>query len=176
MNSKISEVKEKILHHQAFTKEDIRECQNVCETDEEVFTTYWIMSRYYLNRSESDALTYCALKCFELNEKNHFELEYSIRDYLEARCDFMEEAIEKTRKKILPLSILFGVLVLILIWLIMSKGELFGFVFGVIGMNVVSIMFQSKATKKTIESFKKKQYAAVYYFLDDEDKKFADKH
>lgn len=58
----------------------------------------------------------------------------------------------------------------------MSKGEFTGFIIGFICMNLVSVNFQSVANKKTIEAFKKKQYAAVYSFLDENDQKFADGH
>lgn len=176
MNTKILEVKDKILNGKAFTKEDVKACQNSIQSEEELFMTYWIMARYYLNHNELDALTYCVLKCYELNEKNHFDVDYKIKDFIEVRCDFMEDAIIKTRKKILPLSILFGVLTLVLVWLIMSKGEFTGFIIGFICMNLVSVNFQSVANKKTIEAFKKKQYAAVYSFLDENDQKFADGH
>ena len=75
---------------------------------------------------------------------------------------------------LLPLSILFGVISLIMFWFIIGSGSGEGFIIGFIVMNIVSINFQNLGSKKTIESFKKKQYSAVYPFLDDEDKKFVD--
>ena len=58
--------------------------------------------------------------------------------------------------------------------LTMGNGSLIGFVLGFIAMNIVSINFQGIGSKKTIEAFKKKQYAAVYPYLDEDDKKFVD--
>lgn len=176
MNKKILETENKILSGQGISKEEVMACQEVIENEEDLFHTYWIMSRYYLDRGKLDALTYCILKCYELNEKHHFDLEYKVKDFLEARTDFMDEAIMKTRKKLLPLSTLFGVITLVALWLILGNGEFIAFILGFIAMNIVSIKFQQIGSKKTLESFKTKQYAAVYSFLDENDKKFVDEH
>lgn len=176
MNETIKTIQDQILNQHQVTLEEVKQCQELVESAEDLFTTYWIMSRYYVDHNEPDAVTYCALKCYELNEIHHFDLEFKVKDFLEARTDFMEEAIWKTRKKLIPLSVLFGLLTLILIWLIMSKGEFTGFIIGFIAMNLVSISFQQYGSKKTLTQFKKKQYAAVYEFLNENDKKFADEH
>ena len=176
MNQIILDTEKKLLNNQGIRKEEVIACQQAVSNDEELFHTYWIMSRYYLDRNQLDALTYCILKCYELNEKHHFSLEYKVKDFMEVRTDFMDEAIMKTRKKLLPLSILFGVIVLIALWLIAGNGEGIAFILGFIAMNIVSIKFQEVASKKTIGQFKVKQYAAVYEFLDENDKKFVDEH
>lgn len=174
MNAFIRETRDKLLNGQGVTKEEVLKCQSLNETEEDLFNIFWIMSRYYLDRNQLDAVTYCILKAYELNTKHKFDLPYKVKDFMEARCNFFEEAISKTRTKILPLSILFGVIVLVLCWLILGNGQFDGFIVGFIAMNLVSINFQNIGSKKTIESFKKKQYAAVYPFLDEEDKKFVD--
>ncbi|MGN1343475.1 MAG: hypothetical protein ACI4U3_02785 [Traorella sp.] len=176
MNTKILEIENKILNGHLVTKEEVQTAQKACETNEDLFHTYWIMSRYYLDHNQQDALTFCILKCYELNEENHFELEYKVKDFLEARSDFMEEAIMKTRKKLLPLSCLFGVIVLVALWLILGDGEFISFIIGFVAMNVVSIKFQEVGSKKTLESFKKKQYEAVIGFLDENDRLFVNEH
>ena len=176
MNENILAIKDKVLKDDIVTKDMILQCQNAVNSAIDLYMTYWLMARYYLNRNELDALTYCILKCYELNEIHHFDLEFKVKDFMEARCEFMEEAISKTRTRILPLSILFGVIALVLIWLIMSNGEFTGFLLGFLAMNLISIGFQKTGMKKTIESFKKKQYAAVYGYLDENDQKFADKN
>ncbi len=176
MNQQIQKIKEKFLAGKPITKEDVTFAQNHIEDDEDLFMTYFFMSRVYLDKKEFDAVTYCVLKCYELNEKHHFDLDFKIKDFVEARSDFMEEAILKTRKKILPLSILFGVIVLVLVWLIMAHGELTGFILGFIAMNLISIYFQKVGSEKTIRSFKKKQYQAVEGFLDEQDREFANRH
>lgn len=176
MNQKILNTQNRILEGKRITKEEVKECQTLISDEEDLFGVYWIMARYYLDNDQQDAMTYCILKCYELNEKNHFDLPYKVKDFMEARSDFMEEAIMKTRKKLLPLSILFGVIVLVLFWLIIGKTAFSGFVVGFICMNLISIYFQKIGTKKTLDAFKKRQYAAVYDFLDEEDKKFADGH
>lgn len=176
MNTTILDVKSQILSGKGITKQQVMKCQESISDEEELFYVYWIMSRYYLDRGQENAMTYCVLKCYELDEKNHFDVEFKVKDFLEARTDFMEEAMTKTRTRLLPLSILFGVITLILVWMIMSAGEFTGFIIGFICMNIVSIGFQQIGFKKTIEKFKIKQYAAVYSYLDDEDKKFADGH
>lgn len=176
MNQKIQKIQNKILEGSAVSKEEVLLCQEAVEDDEDLFAVYWIMARYYLDRNEENALTYCILKCYELNEKNHFDLSFKVKDFMEARSEFMEEAIMKTRKKLLPLSILFGVIVLVLVWLIMAQGDFIGFIIGFICMNLISVNFQKIGSNKTLASFKEKQYAAVYEFLDEDDKKFADGH
>ena len=176
MNKRIQEIEKKILNGHIVSKEEVIECQNLQNNAEELFHTYWIMSRYYLDRNEQDALTYCILRCYELNEQNSFELEYKVTQFMDARCDFYEEAIQKTRTKILPLSVLFGIIVLVALWLILGNGEFTAFIIGFIAMNFVSIKFQEIGSKKTLTTFKKKQYGAVYPFLDENDKKFVDEH
>lgn len=174
MNSYICETRDKLLNGHGVTKEEVLKCQSLEENEEDLFTVYWIMSRYYLDRNEPDALTYCILKCYELNEKYKFDLPYKVKDFMDARSDFMNEAINKTNSRLLPLSLLFGIISLVLVWFILGNGSFTGFILGFIAMNFVSIYFQSIGSKKTIEAFKKKQYAAVYPFLDEEDKKFVD--
>ena len=176
MNKRIKEIENKILKGNNVTKEEVIECQQIQNSAEDLFHTYWIMSRYYIPSNNSDAITYCVLKCYELNESNKFDLEFKVKDFVEARTQFMDVEIEKTRTKLLPLSILFGILVLVPLWLMLGNGELFAFVFGFIAMNVVSIKFQEIGFKKTITAFKKKQYEAVYPYLDEIDKKFVDEH
>lgn len=174
MNSYIKETQEKLLNGHGVTKEEVLKCQSLEENEEDLFAVYWIMSRYYLDRNQPDAMTYCVLKCYELNEKYKFDLPYKVKDFMEARCDFMQEAINKTNTRLLPLSILLGIITLVLVWFIMGNGTFIGFILGFIAMNIVSINFQGVGFKKTIASFKKKQYAAVYPFLDEDDKKFVD--
>ena len=99
-----------------------------------------------------------------------------VKDFLEARSEFMNEAINKTRTKLIPISVFFGVIVLVAFWLILGNGNFGAFIVGFIAMNFVSIKFQEVGFKKTIQTFKKKQYDAVYNFLDDNDKKFVDEH
>ena len=176
MNQTILDVKNKILKGHKVTKQEVIECQKAESNELELFTTYWIMSRYYLERNEQDALTYCILKCYELNEFYKFDLEYKVKNFLDARSDFMQEAINKTKTKLIPIAIFFGVLLLVAFWLIIGDGGMGGFVIGFIVMNIVSIKFLEIGSKKTIEAFKKKQYAAVYEFLDENDKKFVDEH
>ena len=176
MNQNIANIQEKILQGKGITKEEVLSCQNSIESEEDLFYVYWIMSRYYLDRNKEDAMTYCVLKCYELNEKNHFDLPFKVKDFMDARSSFMEEAIEKTRIRLLPLSLLFGVLVLVLFWLIIGNGNFDAFIVGFILMNLISIFFQTYGSKKTLASFKKKQYAAVYEFIDEDDKVFADGH
>lgn len=174
MNTFIKQTQDKLLSGQGVTKEEVLKCQSLEENEEDLFAVYWIMSRYYLDRNQLDALTYCILKCYELNEKYKFDLPYKVKDFMEARCVFMHEAINKTNARLLPLSLLFGIITLVLVWFIMGGGQFSGFVLGFIAMNLVSINFQGIGFRKTIEAFKKKQYAAVYPFLDEDDKKFVD--
>ena len=176
MNQNITNVQEKILQGKGITKEEVLSCQNAVENDEDLFYVYWIMARYYLDRNQEDAMTYCILKCYELNERNHFDLPFKVKDFIEARGSFIEDAIEKTRVRLLPLSVLFGVLVLVLFWMIIGQGELGGFIIGFILMNLISIFFQTFGSRKTFDSFKKKQYAAVYNFLDENANVSADGH
>ena len=174
MNAFIKETQDKLLSGQGVTKEEVLKCQSLQSNEEDLFATYWIMSRYYLDRDEVDAMTYCVLKCYELNQKYKFDLPFKVKDFVDARSAFMVEAMNKTTVRLLPLSTLFGIIALILCWLILGDGNMGGFVVGFIAMNIISINFQSAGSKKTIESFKKKQYAAVYPFLDEDDKKFVD--
>lgn len=174
MNQYIYETQLKLINGHGVTKEEVRKCQTLEENEEDLFAVYWIMARYYLDRNQLDALTYCILKCYELNERYHFDLPFKVKDFMEVRCAFMDEALTKTRTKLLPLSVLFGVICLVLCWLILAQGNFGGFIVGFILMNLVSISFQNIGLKKTIQSFKKKQYAAVYPYLDEEDKKFVD--
>lgn len=174
MNQFIKETQQKLLNGQGVTKEEVLKCQSLEENEEDLFAVYWIMSRYYLDRNQNDAMTYCILKCYELNERYKFNLDFKVKDFMEVRTSFMDEAINKTNSRILPLSLLFGILTLVLCWFIMGDGRFDAFIAGFILMNVVSIGFQNAGFKKTIAAFKKKQYAAVYPFLDDEDKKFVE--
>lgn len=174
MNALILETRDKLINGHGVTKEEVLKCQNLEDNEEELFTVYWIMSRYYLDRNQPDAMTYCILKCYELNEKYKFDLPYKVKNFMDARSEFMNEAINKTNSRLLPLSLLFGIISLVLVWFIMGNGTLIGFVLGFIAMNIVSINFQGIGSKKTIEAFKKKQYAAVYPYLDEDDKKFVD--
>lgn len=174
MNAFIKQTQDKLLNGQGVTKEEVLKCQSLEENEEDLFAVYWIMSRYYLDRNQLDAMTYCILKCYELNEKYKFDLPYKVKNFMDARSEFMNEAINKTNSRLLPLSLLFGIISLVLVWFIMGNGSLIGFVLGFIAMNIVSINFQGIGSKKTIESFKKKQYAAVYPYLDEDDKKFVD--
>ena len=176
MNKRIKEIEDKIFKGHVVTKEEVTECQQLQNNAEDLFHTYWIMSRYYLELKQYDALTYCILRCYELNEQNKFELEYKVKDFMDARTGFMNEAMTKTRTKLIPISILFGIITLVALWLILGKGSLGAFIVGFIVMNFVSIKFQTIGFNKTITSFKKKQYAAVYPFLDEQDKKFVDEH
>lgn len=174
MNTIIRETQDKLLNGHGVTKEEVLKCQNLVDSEEDLFVVYWIMSRYYLDRNQPDAMTYCILKCYELNQKNKFDLPFKVKNFMDARTDFMQEAMNKTTVRLLPLSILFGVITLVLCWLILGDGNFGAFIVGFVAMNIVSINFQSAGSKKTIESFKKKQYAAVYPFLDEDDKKFVD--
>ena len=176
MNKRIKEIEDKILNGHKVTKQQVTECQQLQDNAEDLFHTYWIMARYYLEMKELDALTYCILKCYELNEQNKFNLELKVKDFMEARTDFMEEAVNKTRTKLIPISVLFGIIVLVALWLILGNGTFESFIIGFIAMNFVSIKFQDIGFNKTITTFKKKQYAAVYPFLDEQDKKFVDEH
>ena len=67
MNQNIANIQEKILQGKGITKEEVLSCQNSIESEEDLFYVYWIMSRYYLDRNKEDAMTYCVLKCYELN-------------------------------------------------------------------------------------------------------------
>lgn len=176
MNAEILKFQDRVINGHSISKEEITTCQRLVKDDEDLFAVYWLMARYYLDHDQPDALTYCILKCYELNEQHHFELAFKVKDFMEARTDFMEEAIQKTRTRILPLSILFGLLTLILCWLILGNGRFDAFIAGFIAMNVISIFFQQVGSKKTLAAFKKKQYAAVYGFLDKQDKEFANGH
>lgn len=176
MNKRIKEIEDKILSGNTVTKEEVIECQQIQNCAEDLFHTYWIMSRYYLNCNNSDALTYCILRCYELHENNKFDLDFKVKDFMEVRCDFMEEAIKKTRTKLIPISAFFGVIVLVAFWLILGNGNFGGFVIGFLAMNIVSIKFQDIGFKKTITTFKKRQLNAVYSYLDEQDKKFVDEH
>ena len=176
MNNRIKEIESKILKGHKVTKEEVIECQQLQNNAEDLFHTYWIMSRYYLDLNEQDALTYCILRCYELNEQNKFDLEYKVSNFMEARSEVMQEAINKTRTKLIPISVFLGILVLVALWLIVGNGTIPSFIVAFIAMNIVSIKFQEIGSKKTINAFKKKQYAAVYPFLDEQDKKFVDEH
>ena len=81
MNQNIANIQEKILQGKGITKEEVLSCQNSIESEEDLFYVYWIMSRYYLDRNQEDAMTYCVLKCYELNEKNHFDLPFKVKDF-----------------------------------------------------------------------------------------------
>lgn len=176
MNKRIKEIEDKILNGHKVNKKEVTECQQLQDNAEDLFHTYWIMARYYLELNQLDALTYCILRCYELNEQNKLNLEYKVKNFMEARSAFMEEAIVKTRTRLIPISIFFGILVLVALWLILGDGTFGSFVVGFIAMNFVSIKFQSVGFEKTIAAFKKKQFAAVYPFLDEQDKKFVDEH
>lgn len=172
MNATIEAIQQKCLNDQVITVNEVKACQESVSNDEELCLVYWIMSRYYLNHDNTDALVYCCLKAKELIERNHYAFDFKINDFIEARTDFFDEEITRIRTKILPLSVLFGVITLILIWFIMDGG----FIIGFIGMNVVSIAFQQVGFTKTVEKYRAKQLAAVFEFLTQEDQQFVNQH
>lgn len=163
-------------------KQHLNEARENLETCEEYCTYLWMLARWYEEKGNKNAATYCCLRINEVKSMyaikpgkrrlsltfNEFEMCDAMEQFVDVKTSFMIEKNEKIKNKLLIVSILTGGIVFLILRYLLSMTMFFA-LFQWLAFAFLTYFFSIRRSK---EHFYVLQSNACFEYLDEEDKQF----